>query len=230
MRRPSQRLAAWIRKRAAGVRDGIGASGGTKRRFADSESGIATLEFALLVPVLLLLVYGVAEYVNAADHRNKVSALARTLADLTSQNSTQQITLATMTDNLRAAAPVLAPFDATLATIQISAIGVNAGNATFVCSTWPTTGGLRTKGKTTTVDVPTNFQRPGARFVLAEVQMDYKPLFATIISRLMEKAEAFNFRWSESVAWPVRGGGSQGTGLDAEVVMPNGSPCDPKLT
>lgn len=201
-----------------------------RHRFADSESGIATLEFAILVPLLLMLVYTVAEYVNAADHRNKVTALARTLADLTSQNSLQQVSEATMTDNLRAAAPILAPFNAALATIQISAIGVNAGNATFVCSTWPTTGGLRTKGKTTTLAVPTNFQRAGARYVLAEVQMDYKPMFATIISRLMHKTEAFAFRWSESIAWPVRGGGSQGTGLDAEVVLPSGTACDPKLT
>ncbi|MBB5755577.1 Flp pilus assembly protein TadG [Methylorubrum rhodinum] len=200
-----------------------------RRRFAASETGIATLEFAVLVPLLLALVYGVAEYVNASDHRNKVSALARTLADLTSQNVTKQILPATMTDNLRSAAPVLAPFNATLATIQISSIGVNAGNATFVCSTWPKTGGIRTKGKSTTIDVPTNFQRAGARFVLAEVRMDYQPLFGRALSHLMSSAK-FNFKWSETVAWPVRGGESLKSGQDAEVVMPEGTACDPSLT
>ncbi|KQT45569.1 hypothetical protein ASG52_15590 [Methylobacterium sp. Leaf456] len=198
-------------------------------RFSEDESGIATLEFAILVPLLLLLVYGVAEYVNAADHRNKVSALARTLADLTSQNTSKQVTTDTMTDNLRAAGPVLAPFNPALATIQISAIGVNANSANFICSTWPKTGGLRTVGKDTTLLVPTNFQRAGARYILAEVQMDYKPLFSTIINRLLKTAK-FNFKWSESVSWPIRGGQSLGTGLDAEVVLPDGSDCKPTAT
>lgn len=200
-----------------------------RRRFADSESGIATLEFAILIPILLTLVYGVAEYVNAAEHRNKVSALARTLADLTSQNTGAAIKPEVMTDNLRSAAPVLAPFDSSLATIQISAIGVNTGNATFVCSTWPATGGIRTTGKSTTVAVPTNYQRAGGRYVLAEVQMAYKPLFGTILGRLIESA-SFQFNWSESVAWPVRGGETFATGQDAEVIMPGGAACDPNKT
>jgi len=198
-------------------------------RFTENESGIATLEFAVLMPLLILLVYGVAEYVNAADHRNKVSALARTLADLTSQNTSKQVLTETMTDNLRAAGPVLAPFNPALATIQISAIGVNANSASFICSTWPKTGGLRTVGKDATLVVPTNFQRAGARYVLAEVRMDYKPLFSTIINRMMKTAK-FDFKWSESVSWPVRGGQSNGTGLDSEVVLPDGSDCNPKAT
>lgn len=199
------------------------------RRFTDDESGVATIEFVILFPILLMLIYGVAEYVNVTDHRNKVSKLARTLADLTSQNSTQQITPATMNDNLRAARPVLAPFDASLATIQISAIGVNANNATFVCSTWPTSGGSRTVGKAAGLDVPTNFQRSGARYILSEVKMSYQPLFATILGRLM-KTVNFNFNWSETVAWPVRGGQSLGTGLDSEVILPDGKECNAKAT
>lgn len=199
------------------------------RRFTDDESGVATIEFVILFPILLMLIYGVAEYVNASDHRNKVSKLARTLADLTSQNSSQQIMPATMNDNLRAARPVLAPFDASLATIQISAIGVNANNATFICSTWPTSGGSRTVGKAADLDVPTNFRRSGARYILSEVKMSYQPLFATILGRLM-KTVNFNFNWSETVAWPVRGGQSEGTGLDSEVILPNGTKCNAKLT
>lgn len=199
------------------------------RHFADDESGVATIEFVILFPILLMLIYGAAEYVNVADHRNKVSALARTLADLTSQNSTKQITPATMTDNLRAARPVLAPFDASLATIQISAIGVNANNATFVCSTWPKTGGSRTVGKAANLSVPPNFQRSGARYILTEVKMNYQPLFAPILGRLMKNAN-LTFNWSETVIWPIRGGQSLGTGLDSEVVLPDGAECNTKAT
>lgn len=196
-------------------------------RFAASESGIATLEFAILLPVLLMMIYGVAEYVQATDHRNKVSSLARTLADLTSQNK-KQMQKDEMNLNLASAVPILAPFDASTAQIQISAIGVNANNAVFVCSTWPTTGGTRSVGKDTTLDVPKNFQRAGARYVLAEVKMKYVPLFNTVLNPLYVKAKLFE--WSESVSWPVRGGASSVPGVDAEIVMPDGKECNPNAS
>lgn len=204
---------------------------GCGRRFAESESGIATLEFVLIVPVLIAMVYGVAEYVNVADHRDKVSALARTLADLTSQNSTGQATSDEMKLNRGSAGPILAPFDASQATIQISSVGVNANNANYVCSTWTLypKEATRVVGKDKSLVVPDNFKRAGARYILADVKMTYQPLFASVLKRLMPTFKV-NFDWSESVAWPVRGGKSLGTGLDAEIVMPGGQACNPKLT
>ena len=200
---------------------------GCCRRFADSESGIATLEFVLLVPIVIAMVYGVAEYVNVADNRNKISALARTLADLTSQHSSEQLTDKEIENIKNSKFPILAPFDATKAKIQISAVGVNANNANFICSTSGV--GTRTVGKDQSLVVPKNFQRAGARYVLAEVAMTYQPMFGSVLKRLLP-AIKLDFTWSESVAWPVRGGKSLGTGQDAEVIMPSGKACDPKLT
>ncbi len=77
--------------------------------------------------------------------------------------------------------------------------------------------------------MPTNFQRSGARYILSEVKMSYQPLFATILGRLM-KTVNLKYDWSETVAWPVRGGQSEGTGLDSEVILPNGTKCNAKLT
>ncbi|WP_342151918.1 TadE/TadG family type IV pilus assembly protein [Methylorubrum sp. SB2] len=205
---------------------------GCGRRFAESESGIATLEFVLIVPILIAMVYGVAEYVNVADHRDKVSALARTLADLTSQNSTGQATDEEMKLNRGSAGPILAPFDANQAIIQISSVGVNANNANYICSTWaldPKKEITRIVGKDKSLVVPDNFKRAGARYVLAEVKMTYQPLFGSVLRRLLPTFK-LDFNWSESVAWPVRGGKSLGTGQDAEIVMPGGKACDPKAT
>lgn len=190
--------------------------------FARHESGVATLEFAIIVPVLLTLLYGVAEYVNAADNRNKVANLARTLADLTSQNQEAKIPVKMMELIIGSANPILAPFPATKASIQISAIGIYKGNKAYVCSTWPATSTKRKVGKDATLVIPTNFQREGARYVLAEVTMPYQPLFSTVLGRLM-KTVNYTFQWSEKVEWPVRGGSSWALGRDAEVVIPSGS-------
>lgn len=209
----------------------IHAHRGCCRRFAESESGIATLEFVLIVPIVIAMVYGVAEYVNVADNRNKVSALARTLADLTAQNSTGQATDDEMKLNRGSAGPILAPFDASQAKIQISSVGVNANNASYICSTWALYPAEATRivGKDQSLVVPGNFKRAGARYVLAEVNMKYQPLFGSVLKRIMPTFK-LDFDWSESVAWPVRGGKSFGAGQDAEIVMPGGKACDPKAT
>lgn len=190
--------------------------------FARHESGVATLEFAIIVPVLLSLLYGVAEYVNLSDNRNKVTQLARTLADLTSQNQQAKIPVKTMELIMGSANPILAPFQAGNATIQISAVGIYKGNKAYVCSTWPTTSVKRKVGKDATLVIPTNFQREGARYVVAEVTMPYQPLFSTVLGRLM-KSVNYTYEWSETVEWPVRGGSTMAVGRDAEVVIPDGS-------
>lgn len=192
------------------------------RRFARQDSGVATLEFAIIVPILLTLIYGVAEFVKAADNRNRVANLARTLADLTSQNQEAKIPVATMTEIMSTANPILAPFPASQVSIQVSVVGVYKGNTAYICSTWASNATKRAVGKAAGLVIPPNFQREGARYILAEVSMPYKPLFSTSLDRLV-KTVNYSFKWSETVEWPIRGGSAFALGRDAEVVIPAGT-------
>ena len=195
------------------------------RRFRWAREGIAAVEFALLLPILLTLVLATAEVVNAVDQRRKVVQLGRTLADLTAQGDSQSpIAQALMSDILASAGPVLAPFQASAATIQISAIGIyqaNGHDAAYVCSTYPTSG-KRAVGTAAGILVPTNFQRVGARFVLAEVTMPYKSILGAVVPKVV-KGLNLSLTWSEAVSWPVRSGTS--FSADPEVVMPGGAAC-----
>ncbi|MEH3119092.1 MAG: pilus assembly protein [Methylorubrum populi] len=200
---------------------------GPIRRFARQDSGSAVIEFAILVPILVILIYAVAEYSNAIDNRNKVSALTRTLADLVSQGGKQNpISAAEMSSIAAAAEPVLAPFPASRATMTISAVGVTSSGSKqvpYICSNWSTATKPKT-GLSSTLNLPTNFQRKGARFVLAEVSMPYQPLFATVLGRFMTGFD-LNLTWTDAIAWPVRGGQSYASGDDPEIVLPDGQEC-----
>jgi Flp pilus assembly protein TadG len=61
-----------------------------RQRLADfrrDHSGIAATEFSVIVPLMLVLFFGVVEFSTGVAVDRKVTLVARTLADLTSQNT-----------------------------------------------------------------------------------------------------------------------------------------------
>lgn len=201
------------------VRDGRGIV------FLCDRTGAAALEFALIVPLLLMFLVATAEFVSAVDQKRKVVQLGRTLADLTAQGDTQNpISAALLSDIVASSGPILAPFSTTAATIQISAVGVYQANnvyGAYVCSVYPTTG-KRSVGSASDIAIPKNFQRIGARFVLAEVKMPFAPILGSVTPKIVQGLN-LNFTWSEAVVWPVRSGSTYSG--DAEIVLPNGARC-----
>ena len=62
--------------------------------------GIAATEFAVIVPIMLVLFFGTVEFSSGVAVDRKVTLMARTLSDLTSQSPPPSLnsTSATMTD------------------------------------------------------------------------------------------------------------------------------------
>jgi Flp pilus assembly protein TadG len=63
-------------------------------------SGIAATEFAVIVPIMLVMFFGVVEFSSAVAVDRKVTLVSRTLSDLTAQapSSAAQATYAQVTD------------------------------------------------------------------------------------------------------------------------------------
>ncbi|MBA4038549.1 MAG: pilus assembly protein TadG, partial [Bradyrhizobium sp.] len=56
------------------------------RQLLRDKRGVAAVEFAVIVPVMLVLFFGVDEFSSVVAVDRKVTLMARTLSDLTSQN------------------------------------------------------------------------------------------------------------------------------------------------
>lgn len=195
--------------------------------FVRGESGLAAIEVALFAPLLIAMFFGAAEFVNALDHRRKVNQAARTIADLTAQGDVQNpMSASLMQDIFASAKPIMAPYVTALQDMKVSAIGIYVGKLTqpYVCSSWSTSSGARAVGFTSQISVPDNFERVGARYVVAEITTPYKPLFGQLTSKFI-KGLNLNVTWTEVVSWPVRGGVSTSAATDSEVVLPGGKAC-----
>lgn len=189
------------------------------RRFVRERRAVAAVEFALILPVMMVMYLGTVELARAVANGRKVTLLARTLADLAARGP-----VTSTTDIFKAGAAVLAPFDASGATLVISAIGVYGDSAAAqgrVCSSAGNKGtGLAAK---TVVPVPAGFQVDKTRFLRADVSMTYTPLLGSNILQWVTGRSSIQI--TESTPWPTRTGDPSPNGNGPEVVLPGGSAC-----
>jgi Flp pilus assembly protein TadG len=88
-------------------------------------SGIAATEFAVIVPVMLTMFFGLIELSSAVAVDRKVTLIARTLSDLTSQ-SMSAVTATDLENFFAASSAILMPYSVTPTAPTISEIYVDA--------------------------------------------------------------------------------------------------------
>ena len=145
------------------------------------ERGVSAVEFALLLPLLVTLYLGGVETSQGITIDRKVTLVARTVADLSSQVTS--ISNSDMTNILAAASSVVAPYSTGNLKVTVSQVTIDAnGRATI---TWSDTknGTARTVGSTVTL--PTALNVASSSLIWSEVQYAYKPTVGYLITGTM---------------------------------------------
>lgn len=201
-----------------------------------SESGVAAIEFALIVPGLLAVIIGGSELSRGIMNDRRVTLLARTVADLTSLgDATNQMSAtatpmsaATLDDIFASAALVLKPFGSSLVEIKVSAIGIAMVGTTRtvkICSS----RGFRTDARPVgnappDLVIPANYATNGMRLIVSEVSMKYEPMLGQTFGNIFKFSDGY-FPLKETVIWPTRGGRPAPPSAVNEVILPGGAAC-----
>jgi Flp pilus assembly protein TadG len=98
--------------------------------FCRDERGLALVEFAIALPVMLALYGGGWQLSDGMACKRKVTITTRSLADLTSQNT--NVTQSQEASIISAAATVLYPYNVSNATIVVSEVYTNTSGVTNV--------------------------------------------------------------------------------------------------
>ncbi|WP_267552276.1 TadE/TadG family type IV pilus assembly protein [Rhizobium rhizogenes] len=149
------------------------------RRFASNRNGASAVEFALLLPILLLLLAATLDLGHALTVNRKLDQIASTTGDVISQQGTW--TKSNVAGLLSGMSFILQPYDTTGLTITVAVEDVSAnGNATVNWSAALNTSSLAA-GSASPITVPAKIQEGGVQVVLTRVQ--YK--FSTPISAFL---------------------------------------------
>lgn len=156
------------------------------RRFAASTRGVAAIEFATILPVLLLLFLASIDAGRAIAIYLKVRAATYTLDAITNQYTTIQST--DMTSILGATSVVLTPYSASPVVVTISQISVNQSGASTGTVAWSATlnGAALTQGATTSVPTAmttslTCSSSSPCYLIYGQVSYTYTPMFVFFI-------------------------------------------------
>lgn len=107
------------------------------KRLRRDRSGIALVEFAMIVPVLIILYFGAIEVTQTVTARRKLNLVAETVADLTARNDT--VGQSTLQDIFGAASTIMAPVDTSNLSIRVSSVIVSPLGTT--CIDWSAVSG-----------------------------------------------------------------------------------------
>jgi len=163
-------------------------------RLAQERRGLAAVEFAMLLPMMMTLYLGSVEITTAVAIQRKVTLTARALADLSSQFTA--IAASDMNNILNSSSDIIAPYASAQLASVVSELSINAqGQATVV---WSATlnGTARTVGSV--VAVPTNLAVANTYLILGEAQYTYSPTYGYVVTGTLTLSDQIYMRPRQS--------------------------------
>ena len=160
------------------------------RRFIASTRGVVAIEFAAILPVLLIILLTTFDGGCAIAVYMKVRSATYVLASVTNQYSTAlPIQSANMTGIMNATTAVLAPYSNTPLTAVISELKITATKATTATVRWSAAQNGTALASGATVNLPTGISASTntcgtypCYLILAQVSYTYTPVFGYFAS------------------------------------------------
>jgi Flp pilus assembly protein TadG len=162
----------------AGAHLGISALWARAMRFCIDRRGVAAIEFAFIVPVLLVMYFVTMEASQAIETSKKVSRIGSMVADLVTQQNT--ITKADLDAIMKIGTSTLQPYNRSTPKIIITAIQVTTDPTPKVQVVWSRKldngASSADAAKNSITTVPTALKIAGTFLVRVESDLAYQPI------------------------------------------------------
>lgn len=148
------------------------------KKFSRAEGGLAAIEFAFILPFMLMLYFGLVDLTGLIGFNRKITSVANTMADLVGQNRTS-VLLSDISDYYNASALIMSPTPANTVTINLYGYRMVGGVPTQRWKTSNGTGpGCNSTPPTATM---TNLMGAGNDLVVSIACYRYTPYVATFM-------------------------------------------------
>jgi Flp pilus assembly protein TadG len=159
------------------------------RNLASDCSGIAATEFAVIVPIMLVMFFGTVEFSSGVAVDRKVTLVARTLSDLTSQSTS--VADIDVTNFFTASGKILTPYVPTPTQAKISELYVDPTTLQARVQ-WSKSATLSSSGSVTmasgravssAVAIPAALAIGGTYLIFSEVSYLYVPTVGYVMAK-----------------------------------------------
>jgi len=140
------------------------------RRMGRDRRGVSAIEFALIVPALIVLYVGTVEIGNALTVYRRTAQVAATAADLTAQ--VRSVTKSDIEDIQAAASSILTPFSTGPLKIVLTSVVADDKNNGKVDWSCASKGGARSGS----YNLPAGLTEPNSSVIVAEIEYSFTPL------------------------------------------------------
>jgi Flp pilus assembly protein TadG len=144
-----------------------------------NNSGLAAVEFAMIIPLMAMLFLGTYEFSAGVAIDRKVTIMARTLSDLTSQNT--EVTDDKLTNFFNAGKVIMTPYSSTTLQATISELYINPDTLKARVQ-WSKGAEARSDG--TIIEIPDALKIGDTYLIYSEVKYKYVPSVAWFINKV----------------------------------------------
>ncbi|WP_420831275.1 TadE/TadG family type IV pilus assembly protein [Bradyrhizobium acaciae] len=159
---------------------------------AHDRRGVAAVEFAFILPLMLVMFFGIVEFSSGVAVDRKVTLMARAASDLTSQAT--QVVDSDLQNFFSASVGIMTPYDASPTKVTLSEIYVDNSNIAHiqwskagVISSGATqatlTASTRNQGDIVTSVVPSALLVAGSYLIFSEVSYKYVPTVGYVMAK-----------------------------------------------
>lgn len=139
------------------------------RRFVREQKALAALEFAVIAPTMILLLFGSVDLLDMMDTNQRVENAASSLADIVARDT--QVSDAEVEGIWAALDVLISPNE--LADIDLRITSVSIESAAVARVVWSEAHGMAARTENSTVDLPDGMMIPGSSIIMAEAEMEY---------------------------------------------------------
>ena len=161
-----------------------------RRRFRGDRYGVSAVEFAMLLPVMMLLFFGSIEVSDALTAKRKVTHVTSTLSDLITQSKT--VSTAEMNDILAAAAAIMTPYPQSKLKIKLTGVTIDDNSKAKVA--WGAAYNDTPAIKNTNITLPTSVIAPNTFIVTGEVHYEHTPTIGYVMTGTFDLSDQFYLR------------------------------------
>jgi Flp pilus assembly protein TadG len=142
------------------------------RRFARAKKGLAALEFAIIAPMMIFLLFGSVDLIDVLGADKRAQNAAASLADVIARDT--EVTNDEVSGLWAALDVLMYPDDAAAMQIRVSSVRIE--NATTARVVWSEGRRMTARMPNSTISLPAQMMTPGTSLIVAESVYPYQSL------------------------------------------------------